>query len=307
MDKSQIEFIRSFSDHYFDDDHNNIFVRDQNSVLRFHLDLKKNENIKDILDKNSKEFDTKIITARISEFTNRNEFELTNNCLTAKLYNALNIYYTLYNQIPFYSIRVTDDENQSEFFYEIILNASESKNIQNFYTTLKSNQTTLIDVQKTSKNIRLQINHSKQIVIVQSNTKARRIGYLKFIMNLFEQSSYFPISYLAKKIELEASFLQDLLKDYKENFKGDDKGLIKKTPSGISAQPYIDLLRELNIITQINTSYILTKQAKIYSVINTEKHYSTLEDNIFKLNILDQIFFLKQFLIRDSLYLLINQ
>jgi len=59
MNKSEIEFIRSFSDHYFDDDHNNIFVRDQNSVLRFHLDLKKNENIKDILDKNSKEIDTK--------------------------------------------------------------------------------------------------------------------------------------------------------------------------------------------------------------------------------------------------------
>ncbi len=306
MNKSEIEFIKSFSDYYFDDIHNSIFIKDQNFLLRFHLDLMKDEKIKNILNKNPEEFYAEVNTVVISEFTNRNEFMQINNSLTTKLYNALNVYYSLYTQIPFYTIRVSDDENQSELLYEIILNKSESINIQGFYTTLNSSQITLestSDISTKSINKWSQIKYSNQILIIQTNTKARRIGYLKFIMNLFEQSSYFPISYLAKKIELEASVVQESLIEYKENFKGDDKGLIKKTQSGISAQPYIDLLRELNIITQINTSYILTKQAKIYLVLNKERHHFESEYNIFKLDIIDKLFFLKQFLIRDPLYL----
>ncbi|UVD80046.1 hypothetical protein NWE55_01775 [Myroides albus] len=141
---------------------------------------------------------------------------------------------------------------------------------------------------------------SNNISILQTNTKTRRLGYLKIIIELFETSNYYPTTYLNRHVENICFKYIDELKDYGTK-KGDDKGLIKLTSNGSSAKPYIELLEQLNLLTQINHSYILTKQSKIYFHLNKTV---TQNDNIFKLNTLDKLFFLRQILKVDSLYIL---
>lgn len=315
MNELEINFIKEINNYYFDDRENSILVIDKDYTIKFFLDSIKDGIIINPLDNNPQIFDAKINKVSISEFVIRSEDKTDDIKLCRKLFNGLNIYFNLFNEIPFYTIKFSDDTLKSKILYEIELSTYNTINFLSYYIKLKTDETNnfyIPNIKKSCLYKSLQIINYKKITLIQSNTKARRIGYLKFIVKLFEQSSYFPISYFARKIELEASYLYDSLIEYKETHKGDDKGLIRKTQTGISAQPYIDLLKELNIITQINTSYILTKQAKIYSVLNRQMEYSKTEvnfnspknnPNIFKLNILDKFFFLKQFLIRDSLYI----
>lgn len=157
----------------------------------------------------------------------------------------------------------------------------------------------------------------KGITIVQSNTKQRRLGYLKFTLELFNDTTYFPSAYLSRTLEKESIKINYKLKEYKELCEGDDKGLITISKTGISAEPYIDLLCQLNMLTEINKSFILTKQVKVYALFNKLiKTDDTLKfkventilfdkpviDNPFVLNHIDCLFLLNQILISDSLY-----
>lgn len=157
------------------------------------------------------------------------------------------------------------------------------------------------------------------INIVQTNTKARRIGYLKYIITKFEKSPYFPSTFLSKIVERDAAIINNELFEYKNNLSGNDKGVIQLTKSGTSAEPYIRLLQGLNIITVRNKSVILTKQSKVYSYLNSKSKIDPIlasklkfrfdlfeieSDNLFKLNLLDRMFFLRQILIHDSFYFL---
>ncbi len=65
------------------------------------------------------------------------------------------------------------------------------------------------------------------------------------------------------------------------------------------------MLEKLNLLTQINNSYVLTKQCKIYFHLNEFNFFEkTNNSNLFQLTILDKFFFLRQILISDSFYLL---
>lgn len=155
------------------------------------------------------------------------------------------------------------------------------------------------------------------ISIVQTNTKARRIGYLKYIIGKFEKSPYFPTSVLSRVVERESLTINHELAEYKSKHAGNDKGVIQVTKNGTSAQPYIQLLQNLNITTEISRAIILTKQTKVYAHLNSKSKadsflmsklnldadlFTVKEDNAFKLNLLDRMFFLKQILIHDALY-----
>lgn len=226
------------------------------------------------------------------------------NGIVNELYSFLNLYYLQTSKIPKYFLN-RDSHNQNKLFFEINFSIDENLNPNDIISILSTYKTKGIEQESNSFKIEdFQLSESNDIGIVQSNTKTRRLGYLKLIVELFESSNYFPITYLGKRIETDSMLYNDALQEY-GNRMGDDKGLIKKTDSGSSAKPYIELLEELNLLTQVNNSYILTKQSKIYFHLNKSlKQKSDIVDsNLFQLNLLDKLFFFRQILVSDPLYI----
>lgn len=224
--------------------------------------------------------------------------------LVNELYFFLNLSYRQINKIPKYSLS-RGANNQDKVFFEIIFPIDEDLNhndITSVITAYKNEK-----IQQIHNSFKLedsQFIESNDIGIVQSNTKTRRLGYLKLIVELFESSNYFPITYLGKRIETDSMLYNDALYEYGSRM-GDDKGLIKKTDSGSSAKPYIQLLEQLNLLTQVNSSYILTKQSKIYFQLNKflKQEIDVVDANLFQLNLLDKLFFFRRILISDPLYI----
>lgn len=163
---------------------------------------------------------------------------------------------------------------------------------------------------------------------INPHTKVRRLGYLKLISELFRYRDYQPANILAPLLEKEAGkpeYIQQL-RQYREKFRRDNKGVIENTGKGSSAQPYLDLAEDLGFLVVSNYSYILTKYSKVYQAISNHiklehkrfknltpdpyfrqlnifyggEHY--INTNIFILNNFDKLFFLRQLLLKDFLY-----
>ncbi|GEM_PF-3144969 len=213
-----------------------------------------------------------------------------------KLFSVLSCYYSITDKIA--NFKISLEENQVLFF-DIIFSPEYIKFLTDFLASIKKAETVYGYPFNLNYNIKVENNRVK---IIQSNTKTRRIGYLKLIITIFNEATYFPVNYLAKKIESDSDVYIDELLEYGKESAGDSRGLVKATASGISAKPYIDLLVELNLLTQVNQSYILTKQSKIY--LKLSKKNDAGSGRLFKLNILDKLFFLRQLINSDSLYLL---
>ena len=62
-----------------------------------------------------------------------------------------------------------------------------------------------------------------------SNTKLRRLGYLKILLSMFADNAEFPISSFNKKFEIFAIKFEPYLLQHKNS-----KGIIKETKNGIS-------------------------------------------------------------------------
>jgi len=163
-------------------------------------------------------------------------------------------------------------------------------------------------------------NHCKVSGILPTSTKGRRLGYLKLILSLFEESDYYPLSYFSQKVESVAQDINNFLSEYRNN-----KGRIELTRNGTSAKPYVDLSISLGTITEVNRSYILSKHSKVYRAIEEQIYKEGLGDglicsrlhvnepagqlklfdtkpNPFRLNLFEQVFFLYHILATDALY-----
>lgn len=228
-----------------------------------------------------------------------------------------------YSHIPNYfiwnEVKRDDCENQTIKTYSIDFSSPEEvEYFPEFFlkilSSLNSVSITPIELKLNSNKI-LQRKYAG-LKILQSNTKARRLGYLKFIIQAFSASNYFPVNYFNRKIELDIQSINPHLLEYKNNYNGDDKGLVSLSNNGISVEPYLHLMKQLNILTEVNRSYILTKQTKVFFIIDklyngrVENRNQIIDEqkekssfNVFDLNILDRIYFLNQILISDSLYI----
>lgn len=133
-----------------------------------------------------------------------------------------------------------------------------------------------------------------KLSILQTNTKARRLGYLKLLSTLFDMGKQYPVNRFNKIIEQESSKIESQLSVYKNS-----KGLIKKTKSGISAKPYVELAHELDLINYLRSSVVQGKMFKVYSEL---RMLALDNQNYFELDKLDRLFFLEQILRQDSLY-----
>lgn len=133
-----------------------------------------------------------------------------------------------------------------------------------------------------------------KLTILQTNTKARRLGYLKLLSTLFDMGKQYPVNRFNKIVEQESSKVESQLSIYKNS-----KGLIKKTKSGISAKPYVELAHELGLINYLRSSVVQGKMFKVYSELRT---LGSDNRSYFELDRLDRLFFLEQILRQDSLY-----
>lgn len=223
--------------------------------------------------------------------------------------SALKLYIKLFNNIPEVKIGYADDSYCSGSveakYLELVFKHSEHHLLIKYCEYVTNSDLIIVSpatpfsflknpiVKETTHNIHF-------IPFITTNTKARRIGYWKIIIKLFEKGSYYPLNLLPIKVESLAAALKPELKEYKSVYKGDDKGEITEGFKGASAKPYIQLTKELNLLTEINKSYILTKQAKPYLEIN--RSFDESDNNKFVLNNNDKLFFLQTIIGTDILY-----
>lgn len=135
------------------------------------------------------------------------------------------------------------------------------------------------------------------LTILHTSTKARRLGYLKLLSDLFDFGRNYPINRFNKVVEEAAATVESQLLKYKNS-----KGLIRKTKSGISAKPYVELAHDLALINYLRNSVAQGKMFKVYSEL---RPIDSINQNYFKLNKLDKLFFLEQILRQDALYIFV--
>lgn len=132
--------------------------------------------------------------------------------------------------------------------------------------------------------------------IVNTNTKVRRIGYLKALADFLTDQKKISSNFINIKFEEFCLQYQNDLSLYKN-----DKGLIKKTLKGTSAKPYITLANEFDFLNLLNSNYSAGKLFKVY--IQVRKKLNERELNIFQLSRFDEAFFLECIFKHDLLYI----
>lgn len=135
-----------------------------------------------------------------------------------------------------------------------------------------------------------------EIKILSSNTKARRLGYLKIILDMFKVYPKVSVVKINAKLEEFASQYKDCLYCYKNN-----KGEVVRTKTGNSAKPYIELAERLGLIHKTVGYYSLGKIGRVYN--EAQHHLYQNNQNPFVLNDFDVIFFMELLLKEDYLYL----
>ena len=182
----------------------------------------------------------------------------------------------------FYSIKIKNNYIFNNEFIEFVsTNVSSNENSENpeFYKNFFSLNAEIPDL--------------KNISILSTNTKVRRLGYFK-LLSAFLEKQKFTVNSINKKFELFClPFSQDLFVN------DNSKGVIKETKTGISAKPYIDTAVNLDFLIKINNIYSTGKLLKVYQVLN--RQFSS-DSNVFKLSDFDKLFFLENILINDFFY-----
>lgn len=141
--------------------------------------------------------------------------------------------------------------------------------------------------------------------LLATQTKVRRLGYLSFIVQFFKDTEFYPVSFLPQKVEIEAEKINKQLLEYKNLYSGDDKGIINRTKSGISAKYYLNLAEGLKLLTRSNRNYILSKQGRLFLILLNKIDSNDCghkRKNIFRLNLFEKSFYLLQILENDPIY-----
>jgi hypothetical protein len=129
---------------------------------------------------------------------------------------------------------------------------------------------------------------------LNTNTKVRRLGYLKLFFKFIDEKKKVPQNFINKKFEEFTLQFSSQLSDLSNN-----KGIIQNL-SGKSAEPYISLLKEMDLITIINRVVVPTKWLKTYLVLRNNFIDETPE--VFVLDKVDKIFLMEIILRKDFFY-----
>lgn len=129
---------------------------------------------------------------------------------------------------------------------------------------------------------------------LNTNTKVRRLGYLKLFFKFIDEKKKIPQSFINKKFEEFTLQYSSQLRDLSNN-----KGVIQNL-NGKSAEPYISLLKEMDLITIVNRVVVPTKWLKTYLVLRDNFIDETPE--VFVLDKLDRMFLMEIILRKDFFY-----
>jgi len=215
-----------------------------------------------------------------------------------KILNILQLYYKFFNS--FLYIDIYYDDNMfiecSHKYYKINLlkeNLLNEKFIKQLIQKNLNNDKSFLDFTSCFLNNNLTLDLPKSIT---TQTKVRRLGYLFVILEMFNNSKYYPLSIFNKKIEQQALKYNDNLQKYIDN-----KGLISISKTGNSAKPYVDFLTSLKLLYYQNNTYQLSKYGKIYNILFSKLH--TKQKNKFNLSVFQKAFSLWFLIQNDILYL----
>lgn len=145
---------------------------------------------------------------------------------------------------------------------------------------------------RTEKNIK----DSFELKILNSNTKNRRLGYLKIMIKMFNEQSKIPISKINLKFERYCQDYNQFLEEYKNR-----KGNVVVTKTGYSAKPYIELALNLGLIRKSSGVYEIGKIVKVYNLV--KKEIDDVDINPFVFSKFDTTFFLEILLKEDYWFL----
>jgi hypothetical protein len=132
---------------------------------------------------------------------------------------------------------------------------------------------------------------------LNTNTKVRRLGYLKLFFKFINEKKKVPQSFINKKFEEFSLQFSSQLNDISNK-----KGVIQNL-SGKSAEPYISLLKEMDLITTVNRVVVPTKWLKTYLVLR--ENFIDENSGAFILDKIDKMFLMEIILRKDFFYSII--
>ena len=138
---------------------------------------------------------------------------------------------------------------------------------------------------------------SLHLNILPSNTKTRRLGYLKAILMMLQEQPSIASNTICKSFEQYCQRFAEDLVDYKDN-----KGEIIITKTGVSAKPYIELAEQIGIIHRTRENCRIGKLGRVFCAIPT---IQVDGKNLFELSKIDKAFFLEALLRNDYVYIYI--
>ncbi|CAM3936254.1 hypothetical protein [Arcobacter cloacae] len=234
---------------------------------------------------------------------------LTHSNTYFQVLNFLRTYYKYFSKIPIinittngsgycsyydllYEIKIDKDCYSEISFFKEIYNLKQNYEkcsfISKYYDAIS-----WYGWQDFSKKFELDFNSVK---IVTTQTKVRRLSYIKMILSMFSKSNYYPDNIFNNKIELEAKRYNEYLLEYINT-----KGLIDITKSGNSSKPYVETCLSLKLLYSQNNKYQLSKYGKIFNVLSNE--IEEVPGNYFSLSKYEKSFFLFFIMQSDNLYL----
>ncbi|MBR5082445.1 MAG: hypothetical protein IKX35_08410 [Bacteroidales bacterium] len=135
-----------------------------------------------------------------------------------------------------------------------------------------------------------------EVSVLPSNTKIRRLGYLKLLLKMVNDRKKISISQINRQFERYVQSYNVFLSLYKN-----DKGIVLETKTGNSSKPYVELAESIGLIRKTATYYEIGKMGKVY--IRLKQSVDEEENNPFVLSDFDVSFFYEQLLKKDFLYL----
>lgn len=141
-----------------------------------------------------------------------------------------------------------------------------------------------------------EINDSQKFDFLGTNTKVRRLGYLSMLLSLFEDSPRIAKKNLCRKLEQKAAENWEAIEHYKNK-----KGVILPSRTGVSANPYIELALETDVIHEMTGYYELGKMGRVF--LEARKVTHIRQENPFELTAFEKVFWLERLLEQDFVYL----
>jgi len=180
--------------------------------------------------------------------------------------------------------------------FEIQINSKYWNDIDfyNFLTNLKLDNFG-IDISNFYK-IGKGLKDSFELKTLSSNTKNRRLGYLKILLKMLNEQTKIPVSKMNAKFEKYCQDYNSYLEVHKNQ-----KGNVIVTKTGNSANPYIELAISLGLIHKAAGIYQVGKIGKVYNILKDK--IEEQNDNPFVFSKFDTTFFLELLLKEDYWFL----